>query len=360
MEQIFVVGSGRCGSTLLSSMLQRHPDVVSISEFFTFVTDLGCRVEESFPGGLVSGADFFALIGTAWPRQNLMLRHDVVMDEVLYPWRDPGMRFSADTGVPALSQTALPHLSDAPDVLLDEIQAFCLNLPPAPIAVQYGQLFARLAQQQGANGWVERSGGSLRIVRRLRENFPQARFIHLVRDGRDTAISMSQHQGFRLVFACFQLLEMLGVDPFVMSNRRWEEDLPDELAALLPERFSREAFLAFETPPALCAHYWSGEIIAGLRELEGLPADSLLTLRFEDLVESPAAAVHRLADFIGKGKPNQDWEATAAAMVKSARSRWQALPARDQDELNRACEPGFAALEAQGIRWPDQSVLSSV
>ncbi len=31
----FVVGSGRCGSTLLSRMLDAHPDVVSIFEFFT-------------------------------------------------------------------------------------------------------------------------------------------------------------------------------------------------------------------------------------------------------------------------------------------------------------------------------------
>ena len=30
----FVVGTGRCGSTMLSAMLGEHPDVLSMSEFF--------------------------------------------------------------------------------------------------------------------------------------------------------------------------------------------------------------------------------------------------------------------------------------------------------------------------------------
>ena len=35
MELTFVVGTGRCGSTLLSRLLREHPDVLSMSEFFS-------------------------------------------------------------------------------------------------------------------------------------------------------------------------------------------------------------------------------------------------------------------------------------------------------------------------------------
>jgi hypothetical protein len=34
MRLTFVVGTGRCGSTMLSAMLREHPDVLSMSEFF--------------------------------------------------------------------------------------------------------------------------------------------------------------------------------------------------------------------------------------------------------------------------------------------------------------------------------------
>jgi hypothetical protein len=186
--------------------------------------------------------------------------------------------------VPAICQAALPHLSGDPDGLFDALAAAAVALDPAPVGVQYARLFEWLRARAGARLWVERSGGSLRIVSRLRRAFPAARFVHIVRDGRDTALSMSRHAGFRMVFAAFQLIEGLGVDPMASTDRRWEGDLSDELAALLPERFTREAFARFDTPPPLCAHYWSGEISQGLAELAGLGEERLLTIRYEDLL----------------------------------------------------------------------------
>ena len=34
MRLTFVIGTGRCGSTMLSAILQAHPDALSMSEFF--------------------------------------------------------------------------------------------------------------------------------------------------------------------------------------------------------------------------------------------------------------------------------------------------------------------------------------
>jgi hypothetical protein len=110
-------------------------------------------------------------------------------------------------------------------------------------------------------------------VARLIQQFPKARFIHIVRNGPDTALSMSRHRGFRFVFAAFQLLEMLGVDPYVSPDRRLEGDLSDEQASLLPEHFCKQAFLDFSTPPPMCGHYWSGEICHGLTLLQALPRE---------------------------------------------------------------------------------------
>ena len=48
-HQAFVVGTGRCGSTLVSNMLNLHKEVLSLSEFFAFITDLGTLIPEAFP-----------------------------------------------------------------------------------------------------------------------------------------------------------------------------------------------------------------------------------------------------------------------------------------------------------------------
>ncbi|NVI87000.1 sulfotransferase [Actinomadura sp. BRA 177] len=35
MRLTFIVGTGRCGSTLLSRLLHTHPDMLSLNELFT-------------------------------------------------------------------------------------------------------------------------------------------------------------------------------------------------------------------------------------------------------------------------------------------------------------------------------------
>jgi hypothetical protein len=341
---VFIVGTGRCGSTMLSNAVRGHSEILSLSELFTLITDLGGRISESFPEGEISAERFFQIIAGAHPKQSLMHRHGVAMDEVLYR-PGPGRRFSAAEGVPAILQTTLPHLSPEPEALFDELRRFVLARPAAPAAAHYGALFSWLAERFGKRVWVERSGGSLRIARRLAQAFPNARFVHLVRDGRNCAISMSRHFGFRMAFLSMLLTEILGVDPFASTDRTWLEDIPEELLPFLPERFDGEAFRAYQTPLPLCGHYWSGEIMAGLRELSALPPGRVLTLRYEDFFASPEEALTRLASFIHPDLLNEAWARKFAAAVRPARSAYRDLPEREQSALEAACHPGFAALE---------------
>ena len=46
----FIVGSGRCGSTLLSRMLSHHPQLLSLFEFFT-----GLEIDKRFLPGSAGG-----------------------------------------------------------------------------------------------------------------------------------------------------------------------------------------------------------------------------------------------------------------------------------------------------------------
>lgn len=343
LPPVFVVGTGRCGSTLLSSMFRQHPDILSLSEVLVFATDLGGRIDALFAPGPVTAEAFWHHLAHPHPRQTTMLRHGVMMDEALYR-PGPGTLFTTATGVPPLVATPLAHLTDQPEDLFEALAAWVSHLPPAPIGVQLTRLFDHLRDRDHRRLWVERSGGSLRVVEHLRRSFPDARFVHIVRDGRDAALSMSRHEGFRMALAASALTEILGVDPYEDPDRTFEADLPDEYVDLLPERFDPAAFRHLDTPPEMCGHYWSGEVVQGLAALEGLDPDHLLTVRYERLLERPAAELDRLFRFLLQEDPG-DLSALAAT-VRSPRSRWQDLPPTRRDALQRACKPGFDALNA--------------
>lgn len=349
-ENVFILGTGRCGSTLLSNMLNLHPQVLSLSEFFTFVTDLGTLISEAFPEHPLDGRQFWQFISACHAKQNTMLRHDIAMREVLYPWQT-GQRFNAQNGVPALLQTTLPHLDPQCDALFDELAQQVCSYPMATAAQHYQALFDWLTKRYGKSLWVERSGGSLRVANRLIENFPQAKFVHLVRNGEDCALSMQRHNGFKMALLIFQMIEVLGIDPFESDDRSWQSDLPDDLVPFLPENFDGQAFRDYEISPSLYGYYWSGEIIEGLAALERLPKERCHTLRYEDILQSPRETLAALMQFIGPDLLSEEWLAQAMAMIGTPSSCSQQLCAKEQALLSDACQSGFAALQERGIGW---------
>lgn len=341
---VFVVGTGRCGSTLVSNILRTHPGVLSLSEFFTFVTDLGTLIPPAFPAGVIDASHFWSILSTPYHKQNLMLRTGVAMDEVLYPCT-PTSRFHAESGVPAILQTTLPHLTPDHDALFDEVRAYVLAQPPAEIQQHYTHLFEWLQRRFQRRVWVERSGSSIRIIERLHRHFPDARFVHIVRDGRNCALSMSKHYGFRMVMLAFQLTEIMGCDPFEDDNRAGVDDLPDDLYPFLPEHFDPAAFRAYDAAPSLYGHYWSGEIIQGLEVLSHLPVEQVLTLHYEDFLTDCVSTTGRLIRFIDPPLTDEDWLRQVTRLIRPANSAWEQVPEKEKAFLQTACDPGFAALE---------------
>lgn len=345
---VFIVGTGRCGSTMLSTFLRQHPDVLSVSEFFTCLTDLGGRIAECFPETPLDGATFWRLLAAPPPKLSAMMRHGVTMDEVLYrASRTTGV--ASDAGVPSILQTTLPHLSDEPEQLFRAIEAFVTHRPMALIGGHYQALFEWLAVREGKSFWVERSGGSLRLIARLMRWFPDAKFVHIVRDGRDCAISMSRHYGFRMALVSMALTEILGCDPYESLDRTWEGDIPEELIDFLPERFDPLAFERYQTPIPLCGHYWTGEIIAGLRELGELGGGRLLTLRYEDFLQQPERAFESFAGFLEIR--DEGWSTRLIETIRGPRHHHTELPSKERHALEQACAPGFAALAEIGLDW---------
>lgn len=134
----------------------------------------------------------------------------------------------------------------------------------------------RLAEKTPSNSF---------IVPFLADAFPDATFVHIVRDGRDAARSHMQ-QPWLLAASLAGGRREPGGYRYGPDARFWVE----------PDR-RRE----FETTSDLhrCIWSWRRHTEAALAGTGALPADRFLELRYESLVTDPAREGARLLDFLG-------------------------------------------------------------
>jgi hypothetical protein len=339
----FVVTAGRSGSTAVSSILNTHPEVLSLSEFFL------CLRTVLPDTGVISAATFWKALSTPHPVFDALVRGGAGMPEFLYP-KLARTRFSAESGgIPAVCMTVLPHLSDDPDRVFDELAAEVPSWPDQVAAQHCGRLFAWLAARSGATVAVERSGYSLGSVSWLRRNFPAARFVHLHRNGPDSAVSMSKHTGFRLLLL---FLEAMGALDFRALGDGAPErasafdpaTLPIGLAPVLGDRYDRDYLMSLDLPVARFAVLWSELVRVGMSALSGLPAEAHMTLSYENLMADPQERLRELATFIGVAAPPH-WLRAGAALLDPSRAGAAArLPERELRNVRQRCAPGEAAL----------------
>jgi hypothetical protein len=194
----------------------------------------------------------------------------------------------------------LPHLSPDPDGVFDALAAEVPTWPQQTARMHYERLFCWLAAHFGGSVVVERSGMSLGSVVWLREMFPDARFVHLFRHGPDTAVSMSEHTGFRLMALIQDALELLDL-PEESRNPGLRLDpasIPAELASLIGDRCDLDYLMSQDLPVARFARMWSELVALGVAALADLPPDRYLPLSYADLVAHPKSCLIRLAEFL--------------------------------------------------------------
>ena len=146
---VFVVSTGRCGSTMLSNMFRLNPEILSLSEFFAML------LPDPLPLGELGAAAYWRFLTEPWPFFRHAYRLGVRVPEFLYR-PGPGSRFTAAGGIPPILITALPHLSDDPEELYGEVEAFVAGLTPAPARPSTGACSGgcaiALARAYGSSG----------------------------------------------------------------------------------------------------------------------------------------------------------------------------------------------------------------
>ncbi len=157
---------------MLSNLLRAHPDVLSLSEFFSLLSG------PMFQEGLLDASQFWEVLSAASPHIPVTFRHGLTIPEFLYPVSATS-RYTLETGIPGILLTTLPHLTDDYETVYDELQQAVSGFPPGRIERHYARLFGWLRQRFGRKVCVERSGASLALVPAFVRLFPHARFILL-------------------------------------------------------------------------------------------------------------------------------------------------------------------------------------
>jgi hypothetical protein len=267
-------------------------------------------------------------------------------DEYVYPAGHG--RFDPVTGVPAICRV-LAQLTGDPDALHDALAAEVPGWPRRPLAEHCRALFAGLAARFGRTAIVERTGTSSNLMPVLRQQFPEARYVFLHRDGPDSALSMSRHPGFRVVV-------MLAVAEAVASpsSSMPAEMLPAEIraaglgdfAGLIAPPFDAERFMTYPLPPAIFGWVWSSMTRMGTSEIREVPHDRWMTMRYERLVRYTRAELSRLAGFIGV-PADPGWLDWASGFVDAARPGQAAARLHPSEiaGLRAACASGTRAFE---------------
>jgi putative sulfotransferase len=336
---LFIVSTGRSGSTMLSDLLSLHPDVLSLSELFNALHPLSFRHDP------IDGAGFWSVLSEPRPRHTAWLRlmeRGLAIDEFRYPLA-AALRFR-ESGIPPLLAMTLPPITSDPDGLHEALGAFVRSLPEDRLHRQYLRVFQWLCARLGRRLWCERSGASLGLVHPLSHFFPDAKFIHVFRDGREFALSARGFAPMRMGMIGNLFKQRFGSAPYLAPAHQAPENLPPAWRPLLPESFDVDAFQRFELPLEPIGLAWSEMISVGVKLLEQVPAERVLHVRYESMLDAPHAQLRRIVRFMDPGLDDAAWLAQAAARVRKNPPKWMSLHADERARLASACAPGMALL----------------
>jgi Sulfotransferase family len=204
-DPFFIVGNDRSGTTMLRLILDRGPDVAIPPESM-YLTDYATAFDE---GGPADGAAARQLMRQVWEHPKVLL------------WRLPGAPPEVPAGL--RGQEAFRFIVQAP--------------------------FEAYAARHGKRRWGDKTPHYVHHVDLLLRVWPRARFVVLVRDGRDVDLSLR-----RMPFG---------------PNNAWA-----------------------------AAQWWARGIRAGERA-QREHQDAVITIRYEELVQDPGREVPRICEFLG-------------------------------------------------------------
>ena len=149
------------------------------------------------------------------------------------------------------SHLFLPHLPSPARLAqrfgLSETDVATLLAASASQAEFIDRFFARYAEVRQKPRWAEKTPRNVLHLDYLFEHFPNARFVHMVRDGRDTVCSLRTHPRHKVVDG--QLVELNTWHPIAPCVDRWVTNVQAGLAFRGDPRYMEVRYEALVLEP---------------------------------------------------------------------------------------------------------------
>ena len=241
MNLVFIVGTGRCGSTLVHEILAKH-------EAFGFISN----IEDNFPFMSAMGRWTNALYRT--PLGNFT--------------RKGGLRFAPSEAYRLISREVSPiYANSCRDLYADDVTPW--------LEKRFRQFFESRAHAQNKPVFSHKYTGWPRISF-FTKIFPEAKFIHIVRDGRAVANSWLQM-------------------PWWGGYRGPENWLWGALKGDYREEWEQNG----RSFPQLAAIAWKILMDAFHDAEVDLASNNYLKLKYEDILEDPEERFRQILAFCG-------------------------------------------------------------
>lgn len=285
MRLHFVVGTGRCGSSLVHEILANHEAAGFISNVDDNLPSLGLKGRFNNP--------LYALTKGAWTRKGRL-------------------RFAPSEAFRLVTREVSPIYENS-----------CRDLRAADVSPwlrgRFEDFFAKRARAQGRQCFLHKYTGWPRLGF-FGEIFPEAKFVHIVRDGRAVANSWLQMDwwgGYR-------------------GPEHWPwGPLPDDLRS--DWEASGRSYVVLS---GLC---WRLLMESYASAAGALAPDRYLEIRYEDFLGAPEQTLRGIVEFLGMSWSNRVSRAITRIHLDSSRKRpfERELTAAQLAELERCLGPAL-------------------
>lgn len=120
----------------------------------------------------------------------------------------------------------LPNMSEMWGIPISELRVM---QDESSNLVCFAERFAhRFLSEESKHRWVEKTPNNVRAIGKLLTWFPNSRFVHVIRDGRDVVCSLRHHPKRRIVNG--KVIPVHRNNPVSITAKRWVEDTAAGLA----------------------------------------------------------------------------------------------------------------------------------
>lgn len=287
----FLVGAGRSGTTLLYKVLCLHSRIAYISNYeerLRWVPDgLAARAVANHMSGKLDA--WFNKGGNAYFIKRPWSKKCI-------PTPQEGEAVFRACGVP---------LYPSDDSRLDTSTVSRLR-----------RRFDRIRRRSGAAIFLSKCTANNRRIRQLSEVFPEARYVHLLRDGREVAQSLST------------------VEWWDGHTVWWDGRTPREMEQSGEQRL------------AICARNWVREVEEIRRKLALIEPNKVMELRYEDLLREPVQRIKAIIEFLGLEFHEHFAAAVESLQMRPSTAKWKTQwNAAELDCVMHEIQPTLVDLE---------------